>query len=115
MKMFDEEYNRTTQKMADMVMEYASQYAARSYLDEYEKAEQDKNGAFVSHEFDEKMYKLILREVKWESGLIWRITAKVLKVIAGLLLFFCVIFTLYVLLNEPLREMLLSLIQAYVS
>lgn len=105
---FDEEYNRTTQKMADTVMEYASQFVARGYLDDYEKAASDVAGAYLSKEFDDEMYKLILKEVKWRSGRIWRIGKKVLLALCGVLIVFCGAITMYVLLNGELREMLLA-------
>lgn len=109
--MFDNEHNRTTQKMADTVMEYASQFVARGYLDEYDKAQKDTAGAYLSGEFDDNMYRLILKEVKWQSGRIWRITSKLVRLIVAVLLTFCVAFTAFVLLSPVMREALVSLIK----
>ena len=70
MKTMDEEYNRTTKKMADAVMEYASQFVARSFLDEYQRAEQNLANVFIPEEFDKRVYKKISGLPRRQRG--WR-------------------------------------------
>lgn len=54
--MFDEEYRKTSQKMADVVLEYAAQFIAEDYLEEYRRAKKRPHMNFVPKELDDKLY-----------------------------------------------------------
>jgi len=68
MASFIEEKYKISEKMADLVMEYASWYLAREYLEAYENAKDDALGEFVPAAFDDKIYKRVLRQMKIKTG-----------------------------------------------
>lgn len=55
MAIFQEEYFNTTQKMGASVMEYAAQFIAQDFLEEYREAQEQKDGAYVPVTFDQEM------------------------------------------------------------
>lgn len=67
MAVFKEEYFKSTEKMADAVMEYAAQFIAQDYLEEYKKADEDTAGDFVPVLFDAEM-EPILKKAAARSG-----------------------------------------------
>lgn len=108
--MFDEEYNRTTQKMADTAMEYAAQFVARSYLDEYKKAADDVRGAFVPAQFDEKMYKRISKEARKASSPLLQKLKTGCRIAISFVFLLCLAFTIFIFAAEPLREAVFSFV-----
>lgn len=71
MAIFHEEYFNTTEKMGDSVMEYAAQFIAQDFLEEYRSAQGQKNGAYVPVSFDQEMDPILKKgaaAVKRRSG-----------------------------------------------
>lgn len=55
MAIFQEEYFNTTEKMGASVMEYAAQFIAQDFLEEYRDAQEQKEGSYVPVAFDQEM------------------------------------------------------------
>ena len=70
---FDEEHHKTTEKMADLVMEYVSRFIAQDHLDAYERARDDAREEFVPTAFDDKIYKKTARQIKGKKGDLFRL------------------------------------------
>ncbi len=67
MKTFDEEYKKTSQKMADIVLEYAAQFIAEDYLEEYRRAKKRPRTVSVPRELDDRLYQKIDKLEKQEG------------------------------------------------
>lgn len=104
MRTMDEEYNRTTKKMADAVMEYASQFVARGFLDEYMRADAARANVFVPESLDEAINQKISQLPRRQKGWIRRLVRKIALGILGVFVLFCVGITGFVLFSEPLRN-----------
>lgn len=104
MKTMDEEYNRTTKKMADAVMEYASQFVARSFLDEYQRAESNLTNVFIPEDFDKRVYKKISQLPRRQRGWGKRLVRNIVVLFLTFFLLFCVGTTGVVLFSESLRS-----------
>ena len=104
MKTMDEEYNRTTKKMADAVMEYAAQFVARSYLDEYQRAEANLSNVFIPESFDKEIYKKISKLPRRQQGWGKRMIRNAVAAILTAFLIFCVGVTGVVFFSESLRS-----------
>ena len=104
MRAFEDEYNQTTKKMADTVMEYAAQFVARGYLDEYKKAAEDPHGEFVPGKFDEMIYKKISKEMKWYSGRYPRLIKRTVLGVLTAVFICCLGLTIFAFATESIRE-----------
>jgi hypothetical protein len=98
---------RTSEKMSDLVMEYVSQFIARDFLENYEKAAEEGREDYTTYlpkEFDEKIYRKITRLIRKNTGQNRRIMGLVVGLFALFICSCCVAFTVMVLLNEGLRD-----------
>ena len=113
MASFDHTKEKTAGKMADLVMEYVSQFIARDYLEAYERTMNEERYEFVPSEFDEKIYKTITKLIRKKT----RYKLKILRNIAGAVIAFlcilCVAFTIFVMLNSPLRHAVFDIIGSF--
>jgi hypothetical protein len=106
MTAFDIEQIKTSGKMADLVMEYVSQFIARDYFEAYERATETGKDALpllTPIEYDEKIYKKLTKLVKNNTRYKTKPLRSALKFFTALLCVFCLAFTLFVLSNDALR------------
>ena len=69
---FDEELHNISEKMSDLVMEYAARFIAQDYFDAYGRAQDDDRAEFVPAAFDDKMYKKTSRQIRGKKGVGFR-------------------------------------------
>lgn len=105
MKTFDEEYKKTSQKMADVVLEYAAQFIAEDYLEEYRRAKKRPHTIFVPKELDDKLYQKIDKLEKREiSQRKLRLFKKAIKNIIFGIGCIAIVFVIFVFSADPIRQ-----------
>lgn len=67
MATFDEESRRTTQKLSDVALEYAAQFIAEEYLEEYGKSHRKRRPLIVPKSVDDRLYEVIDKMEKIEK------------------------------------------------
>ena len=111
MATFDNEQEKTAGKMSDLVMEYASQFIARDYLESYERVMEDEERfEFVPAEFDDKIYKRIGKLIRKKTGYRFRVFRLVANLVLVLICASCIAFTALVLLTSTLRMEILEML-----
>lgn len=104
MATFNAQQEKTSGKMADLVMEYVSQFIARDYLEAYEQANRDERDEFVPAGFDEAVYKGITKLVRKTTKQNVKIIRFIIFLTMGLICAACIAFTIFVLSDSALRN-----------
>ena len=107
MSAFSAEQIKTSEKMSDLVMEYASQYIAEDFLEVYEKASEKSLAipeVFVPPDFDEKIYKKIAGAVRRNTGRSTGALRSAVRFVAMAIGVLCAAFTAAVWASETLRS-----------
>ncbi|WP_324824522.1 hypothetical protein [Sinanaerobacter sp. ZZT-01] len=105
MKTFDEEYKKTSQKMSDVVLEYAAQFIAEDYLEEYRRAKRRPRAVFIPRELDDRLYqkidKLEKREIYQRKFRLLKQTIRHIVFGAGCA---AILFVIFIFSVEPIRK-----------
>jgi len=104
MASFDQEKMKTAGKMSDLVMETASQFIARDFLEAYERVLREERFDFVPAEFDDKIYKKIAKSIRKKTETKINLFRLMVKIIVAAVCVSSLAFTIAVLLNETLRH-----------
>ena len=114
MSIFIAEQGKTSGKMSDLVLEYVSQFIARDYFENYEKASGPDQHNYVPTSLDEKIYRNIACLFRKKTGQNAKLLRGLIFSAAAAVCVACIIFTAAVLLNNSLRFEIINSFSSFV-